>query len=49
MDAFGGIVVIGGNNLDDLVAGELQAWDVCGRTGHQVAVENAEDGLVGDD
>jgi hypothetical protein len=27
----------------------LQAGDVCGGAGHQVAVENAEDGFVGDD
>jgi hypothetical protein len=49
MNALGGVVVRSRDDLDDLVARELQAGDVCGRTGHQVAVQNAEDGLVGDD
>jgi hypothetical protein len=43
------IVVTGGYDLDDFVARELQAGDVCGGAGHEVAVEDAEDGLVGDD
>jgi hypothetical protein len=43
------IVVAGRYDLDDFVARELQAGDICGGAGHEVAVENAEDGLVGDD
>lgn len=37
------------NNLDDLVAWELQLWDIHGSAGHHVAIDDAEDGLVGDD
>ena len=49
VNTLGRIVVAGSYDLDDLVARELQAGDVCGGAGHQVAVEDAEDGFVGDD
>jgi len=49
VDALGRVVVRSGDDLDDLVAGELQAGDVCGRASHEVAVQDTEDGLVGDD
>jgi hypothetical protein len=49
VDALGRVVVRGRDDFDDLVTGELQAGDVCGGAGHQVAVQDTEDGLVGDD
>jgi hypothetical protein len=49
MDALGRVVIRGRDDFDDLVTGELQAGNVCGRASHQVAVEDTEDGLVGDD
>jgi hypothetical protein len=36
-------------DLNDLVARELEIWDVHSIAGHQVAVENTEDGLMGND
>jgi len=49
VDALGRVVVRGRDDFDDLVARELQAWNVCGRASHQVAVQDSKDGLVGDD
>jgi hypothetical protein len=49
VDALGRVVVGGGDDFDDLVAGELQAGNVCGGARHQVAVQDTEDRLVGDD
>lgn len=49
VDAFGGVVVRGWDDFDDFVAGELEVGNVGCGTGHEVAVENAEDGFVGDD
>lgn len=49
MDTLGGVVVRGWDDLDDFVAGELQGWDVGGGAGHEVAVQDAEDGFVRDD
>ena len=43
------VVVRCGDDFDDLVAGELQARNVRGRTCHQVAVQDTKDGLVRDD
>ena len=37
------------NDLDNLITWELQLWNVHGGAGHHVAVDDAEDGLVGDD
>lgn len=36
-------------DLDDLVAGELERGDVHSVAGHEIAIENAQDRLVGDD
>jgi len=49
VNALSAVVVAGRYDLDDLVAGELEAWDVCGAASHQVSVEDPQDGLVGDD
>lgn len=49
MNALGGVVVGGGDDLDDFVARELQAGNVCCGAGHQVAVQDAENRLVCDD
>jgi hypothetical protein len=49
VDALGRVVVRGGDDFDDLVAGELQAGNVCGGARHQIAVQDTEDRLVGDD
>jgi hypothetical protein len=43
------VVVRGWDNFDDLVAGKFEAGDVGCAAGHEIAVENPEDGLVGDD
>ena len=43
VDALGRVVVRGRDDFDNLVARELQAGNVCGRAGHQVAVQDAED------
>ena len=32
-----------------MIAWELQLWNVHGGAGHHIAVDDAEDGLVGDD
>lgn len=49
MDALGGVVVRGWDDFDNLVAGKLEVGDVGGGAGHEVAVEDAQDGFVGDD
>ena len=49
MDALRRVVVGGRDDLDDLVTGELERGNVGGRASHEIAVENAEDGLVSDD
>lgn len=38
-----------GTYLYDFVTGEFEFGDVGSVAGHEVAVENAQDGLVGDD
>ena len=49
VDAFGGVVVGCREDFDDFVARELQRGDVGGAAGHEVAVEDTEDGFVRDD
>ena len=49
MDAFGAVVVRGRDDLDDFVPREREERDVGGGARHEVAVEDAEDGFVGDD
>lgn len=49
VDALGLVLVGGGDDLDDLVAGELEVGNVHGGAVHEVGVEDAQDGLVGDD
>lgn len=34
--------------LDDLVAGELQCWDMHGIASHQVSIQNAKNRFMGD-
>lgn len=49
VDALGLVLVGGRDDLDDVIARELKLRDVHGGAVHQVSVEDAEDGLVGDD
>lgn len=49
MDSFCAVVVGGRNDFDDFVARELKVRDVVGGAGHQVTVEDSQDGFVGDD
>ena len=36
-------------NLNDLIARELEIWDIHSIASHQVAVENTEDGFMSND
>ena len=36
-------------DLNDLIARELEIWDIHSITSHQVAVENTEDGFMSND
>ena len=36
-------------NLDDLVPGEFEAWDVHRIASHEIAVQNSENRLMGND
>lgn len=49
MDALGLVLVGGGDDLDDLVARELEDGNLHGADVHQVGVEHAQDALVRDD
>lgn len=49
MDPFGGVVVASGDNFNDLVAWKLEGGNVAGAASHEVAVENAKHGFMGDD
>lgn len=49
MDPFRLVVVRGWDDLDDFVAGKGEVGNVSGGAGEEVAVQDAEDGLVGDD
>lgn len=49
MDALGFVLVGGGDDFNDLITGELKRGNVhCGAM-HEVGVEHAQDGFVGDD
>ena len=43
------IAIARGDNFEDFVARELQHGDLEGVAGHEIAVEDAQNGFVGDD
>lgn len=49
MDALGLVLIGGRDDLDDLVARELERGDVHGATVHQVGIQYAQHALVCDD
>lgn len=49
MNPLGLVLVRRGDYLDDLVTGKFELRDVHGAAVHEVAVEDAQDRLVGDD
>lgn len=49
MDSLCAVVVGCWDDFDDFVAGEFEVGNIVGGAGHQIAVEDSQDGLVGDD